>query len=167
MGIGRGCHLSPCRKPASQGFAMHTTHVPSSSSKVCVRLLLGRACCGGPAHCARGEARTGLAEHSGPPPEGPGHSCASTAHGGLRRAGQAAQPSCAAHCAGHEALGRSQRSLHLSSAHEQASTVPRRTQACLKLACRVTDCPCGPANEVGRDEGAPSEAEGLLRMQRR
>ena len=40
----RDTYLSPCRKPASQGLAIQTTQVPSSSSKsVCFCCLLGTA----------------------------------------------------------------------------------------------------------------------------
>ena len=48
-------HLSPCRKPASQGLAIQTTQVPSSSSKsVCFCCMFETA--GGGALVCRGGA---------------------------------------------------------------------------------------------------------------
>ena len=69
--------------------------------KVCVRLLLGRSCCGGLRTVRKGRRGRGWRSTGGLHLKAR-RSCASTAHGGLRRAGQAAQPSCAAHCAGDE-----------------------------------------------------------------
>ena len=69
--------------------------------KVCVCLLLGRSCCGGLCTLRKGRRRWGW-RSTGSLNLRTWRSCAGTTHRGLRRAGQATQPSCAAHCMGYQ-----------------------------------------------------------------